>query len=131
MRSQGLPNFPDPDSSGGIPKQAVISALQAVSSSQAQAAQNACNHLMPSGGLSGQPSQPITDQDEHYYLNAAVCMRTHGFPNFPDPVFSDGGVSFSIPSSIDKSSPRYSQAAQTCKKLIPAGLPQSNNGSGG
>ncbi|MHB1929129.1 MAG: hypothetical protein ACYCUG_06870, partial [Acidimicrobiales bacterium] len=98
MRSHGVPNFPDPDSSGGISKQGVVSALQAVSSAQAQTADNACNHLMPGAGLSGQPSQTITTQDQHYYLETAACVRAHGFPNFPDPAFSGGSVSFQIPS---------------------------------
>lgn len=130
MRSHGVPNFPDPNSNGGIPKQGVVSALRAVGSSQAQAAQNACNHLQPAGGLSGQPSQTITAQDQHYYLSAAACIRSHGFPTFPDPVFSGGSVSFPIPSSIDTNSTQFTQAKQTCEKLIPAGLPGSS-GSGG
>jgi hypothetical protein len=131
MRSHGVPSFPDPDGSGGIPKQAVVSALQAVSSAQAQAAGNACNHLMPGGGLSGQPSQTITAQDQHYYLEAVACLRAHGFPGFPDPVFSGGSVSFQIPSSIDTTSTQFIHAQQVCSKLIPAGLPHSGNSAGG
>jgi hypothetical protein len=129
MRSHGVPNFPDPTSSGGIPKQGVVSALQAVSKSQVTAAQTACQHLLPAGGLSGQTVQPITAQDQQYYLNAVACMRAHGITNFPDPVFSGGGVSFSIGhSGIDTNSPQFIQANQTCRKLIPAGLPDSGSG---
>ncbi len=130
MRSHGVPNFPDPTASGGIPKPAVVSAFQAVGNAQAQAAQNACNHLLPAGGLSGQASQTVTAQDQQDYLNAAACMRSHGITNFPDPVFSNGHVNLNIPSSIDSKSPQFTQAAQTCTKLIPAGLPYSR-GSGG
>jgi hypothetical protein len=93
MRSHGVPNFPDPTSSGGIPKQAVISAQSAVSHSQVTAADSHCAHLLPAGGLSGRPSQTVTVQDQQYYLNAVACMRSHGITNFPDPVFSGGGVS--------------------------------------
>ena len=50
MRSHGLPNFPDPNSSGGIPKQAVVSAFQAVSKSQADAAQNGLQSPAPGRG---------------------------------------------------------------------------------
>jgi hypothetical protein len=128
MRSHGVPNFPDPASSGGIPKAGVISAEGAVSSAQVNAASNACEHLLPAGGsLSGQPSQTITAQDEQDYLKAAACLRSHGITNFPDPTFSDGTVHFDIPASIDTHSTQFTQAQQICQKLIPAGLP----GSGG
>jgi len=33
MRSNGVPNWPDPTRSGGLPKEAVVSALQAVGNS--------------------------------------------------------------------------------------------------
>jgi hypothetical protein len=123
MRSHGLPNFPDPTSSGGIPKQAVVSAFQAVSASQAKAAQEACNHLLPAGGLSGQPVRTITPQDRQDYLRAAACMRSHGFPAFPDPTFPDNNVTLHIPSSINTKSAKFTSAATTCTKLIRPGLP--------
>jgi hypothetical protein len=126
MRAHGVPNFPDPDSSGQIPKDAVISALRSVSDSQSQAAGNACEHLAPAG-LGPAPAS-ITTQDQQYYLRAAACMRSHGITNFPDPVFSGGSVHFSIPSSIDNTSQQYVQAKQSCEKLIPAGLPDSGSG---
>jgi len=127
MRSNGVPNFPDPTGSGGIPKQAVVRAFQAVSNSQAEAATNACRHLLARGGsLSGKASQPIPLQDRVYYLKAATCMRSHGFSNFPDPAFQSGTVTFKIPSSIDTSSSRFTTAKAACEKLIPAGLPESS-----
>ncbi len=125
MRSHGVPNFPDPAGSGGIPKEGVISAFRAVSSSQASRAQNACQQLLPAGGsLSGQPSQTVTAQDQHYYLNAARCMRSHGITDFPDPIFSGGGVNFPVASSINQNSTQFTQAVHACEKLIPAGLPK-------
>ena len=128
MRAHGVPNFPDPDGSGEIPKQSVISAESAVSTSQTDAAQNRCAHLLPAGGsLSGRASQPVTVQDQQYYLNAVACMRAHGITDFPDPVFSGGGVSFTRPPDIDTNSPQYIQANQICRKLIPAGLPDSGS----
>ena len=48
MRSNGVPNYPDPPSNGQVPK---ASAQQlGVSSSQLQAAQTACQHLYPNNG---------------------------------------------------------------------------------
>jgi hypothetical protein len=129
MRSHGVPSFPDPSGSGGIPKEGVISAEGAVSSSQVTVAQNACVHLLPAGGsLSGHANQTVTVQDQQYYLNAVACMRAHGITNFPDPVFSGGGVSFTQPPGIDTSSPQFIQANQICRRLIPAGLPDSESG---
>jgi hypothetical protein len=129
MRSHGVPNFPDPTSSGGIPKPAVVSAFQAVSTSQGDAAQHACNHLVPAGGLSGQPVQTITPQDRQDYLNAAACMRSHGFSSFPDPTFQNNDAQVNVPSTIDQNSSQFTTAATMCTKLIPAGLPGTHRGN--
>ena len=52
MRSHGVPKFPDPNSSGAIPK---VSLQQlGVSSTAFQAAQRACQHLLPNSGQSSQ-----------------------------------------------------------------------------
>jgi hypothetical protein len=128
VRSHGVPNFPDPSGSGGIPKQAVVNAFREVSNSQAEAAQNDCKDLLPPGGsLSGQASQPVTAQDQQDYLKAAACMRSHGIANFPDPTFSGGSVDLNIPSSIDTNSKQFNQAREICQKLIPRGLPDSGS----
>lgn len=129
MRAHGVLNFPDPNSNGAIPKQQVVSAFGAVSSSQRQAAENACSSLLAGGSLSGQASQTITTQQQQDYLKAAACMRSHGIANFPDPTFSDGHVDLHVPSNIDQNSPQFTQAAQICTKLIPAGLPYSRPGA--
>jgi hypothetical protein len=128
MRAHGVPSFPDPSAGGGLPKEGVISAQGAVSASQVTAADNHCAHLLPAGGsLSGRASQPITIQDQQYYLNAVACMRAHGITDFPDPVFSGGSVSFTQPPGLDTNSPQFIQANQICRKLIPAGLPDSGS----
>ena len=124
MRSHGVPNFPDPSSSGGIPKPAAVSALQAVSSSQAQAASAACAHLAAGESLSGQKIQTITTQEQQDYLKAAACMRSHGITTFPEPVFSDGQVEFPmLQHLVDLTSPQFKQAYDICKSDIPPGLP--------
>jgi hypothetical protein len=129
MRIHGVPNFPDPSSRGGVPKSAVIAALNAVSGSQSQHAQNACSHLLPAGGsLSGQPNPTVTLEQEQYYLKAAACMRAHGITNFPDPIFPGGHVELPDHGDIDEHTVQYTQANETCRKLIPAGLPDSDQG---
>jgi hypothetical protein len=131
MRSDGVPNFPDPSSSGGIPKQDVVSAFQAAGNSRAEAASSACRHLLPAGGsLSGQAAKPVTAQDRQDYLGAAACMRSHGVPGFPDPTFHGNGVQTDIPSSIDQDSSQFESAATICTKQIPAGLPYGDTSGG-
>jgi hypothetical protein len=130
MRSHGVPNFPDPASGGGIPKE--TGQQLGVSDSQLQAAQSACQHLIPPGeSLGGQPIQTITAQQQQYYLKAAACMRSHGIANFPEPVFQDGQVEFPmLEHLVDLNAPQFTQAYHICQKLIPPGLPDSGSGNG-
>jgi hypothetical protein len=126
VRAHGVPNFPDPGSSGQLSKEAVVSALRAVSNSRAEAATGACASLNPAG----QENPILTAQEQQDYLRAAACMRSRGITGFPDPTFPGGRLNLQIPSSIDTTSRQFNQAAQTCTKLIPAGLPHGS-GSGG
>jgi hypothetical protein len=127
MRTHGEPNMPDPTFNGRhatleiTPNSGVDP-----SSSQFSAATNACKHLVrDGGGLSG--GQTITPAEQADYLKAVACMRLHGFPGFPDPVFENNNVTFSAAGPpIDTNSSRYKSALRTCQKLIPAGLPYSS-----
>jgi hypothetical protein len=102
--------------------------FQAVGNSRADAASNACRHLLGAGGsLSGKAVQPVTAGDRQDYLKAAACMRSHGFGNFPDPTFQNNSVQTNIPASINQDSPQFKSAATICTKLIPAGLPDSSS----
>jgi hypothetical protein len=128
MRSHGVPNFPDPASSGGIPK--LTQQQLGVSQAQFAAAQSACQHLLPPGqSLSGQPQQTISAQQQADYLKAAACMRSHGLTNFPEPTFAGGRVEFPmLEHLVDLNSPQFSRAYKICRKLIPPGLPYSGSG---
>ena len=86
MRSHGVPKYPDPSSSNklanGLPK---VSVQQlGVSTSQYQAAQNACAHLLPNGG---QQTQHQSQRDLDAMRAYAQCMRSHGVPTWPDPTY--------------------------------------------
>ena len=126
VRAHGVPNFPDPDNTGQIPKAAVITAFKAVGDATAKAATAACESMNPAD----QQSPTLTAQQQQDYLRAAACIRSHGITGFPDPTFPGGKVSFNIPASIDTSSTQFVQAAQACRSLIPAGLPYHGPGSG-
>ena len=126
VRAHGVPDFPDPGSGGQLSKQAVVTALRAVSDSRAAAATGACARLNPAG----QEDPVLTAQEQQDYLRAVACMRSHGITGFPDPTFPGGRLNLQIPSSIDTTSRQFTRAEQTCTRLIPAGLPHGS-GSGG
>jgi hypothetical protein len=70
---------------------------------------------------------PITPADRLDYVKGAACMRSHGFPDFPDPTFGNNTVTFNIPPNIDPNSSQAKRAEAICAKLIPPGLPYSNH----
>jgi hypothetical protein len=115
MRSHGVPNFPDPNSSGTIPK--MTPEQLGVSTSQLQAAQNACAYLL-------QPTRAQEQQVMSGMLDFARCMRSHGVPNWPDPTTDSTGEPFFDIPGIDPLSPQVSDAADECMHL----LVQSTNG---
>lgn len=80
-------------------------------SPQFQSAMSACKHLLPGGG-----PPPVTLKQKEQMLQAAACMRSHGFPDYPDPVFpSTGGIEEQpLPAGIDTSSPQFQAAQKTC-----------------
>jgi hypothetical protein len=102
IRSHGVPTYPDPNSSGQLPK--TDAQLLGVSTSQYQAAQHACQHLLPTGGsIQQQEAQCMQNSDcppalvqqmMTADLKLARCMRSHGVPNFPDPTNGGSGGPF-------------------------------------
>jgi hypothetical protein len=125
MRAHGVPNFPDPVSSGGGIRISIGTNSGLSPSSPAfQSAQTACKHLLPGGGPgSGRPSP----QARAEMLRESECMRAHGISGFPDPtttppsnpsdysaVVGRNGVWLAVPNSIDPQSPAFRQAAAAC-----------------
>ena len=109
MRSHGVPDFPDPTRSGGVPK--VGPQQVGVSSSLYQAALAACAQLL-------QPTQAELPQIMTGMLHFARCMRSHGVPNWPDPTTGrDGQPEFRIP-GIDPDSSQISDTADRCTDLL-------------
>jgi hypothetical protein len=94
MRSHGLPQFPDPPTRRTNVKILIGGSGINPETSQYHSAQDDCSGLLPAGGK-GYPT--ITPADRIDYLKAVACVRAHGVPDFPDPTFVDGQVSFHIP----------------------------------
>ena len=106
------------------------------SSPQFQKAQQTCEKLLPGGG-----PQPLTPseqaQETKELLALARCMRTHGYPSFPDPD-SQGAFDFGGGSSVDPNSPQFQAAMTAChpgKSSVPlrvgirVGGPSTQNGA--
>jgi hypothetical protein len=120
MRSHGLPSFPDPDSSGSIPK-AKVAAL--AGSPKFAGAQGACGHLLPN---LGEPTD--THAEVEAALNGmvqfAACMRSRGVQSWPDPGVdrdhpNDPRPVFDLHSLVDPDAPRIRTDMRDCQHLMP------------
>jgi hypothetical protein len=103
MRSQGVPDFPDPGSDG-------LSSTNGRVDKQSPAfrtALEACNVGQPAlAEAKPRPSQARQ-------LRQAECMRAHGVTSYPDPLPGGG---FSVPSTINPQSPTFLAASNACEK---------------
>jgi hypothetical protein len=118
MRSHGVPEYPDPDSSGQLPK--ITSGQQVgVSASRLTAAQRACQDRWPyRAPTQAQQRQQLADD-----LKFARCMRSRGVP-VPDPTTGPDGPYFAISISrdgFDPHSQRIIAKAHECLHVLPAG----------
>jgi hypothetical protein len=122
MRTHGVPNYPDPDSNGTLPKGNAQDL--GVSTSQFQAAQQACRPLLPNSDstfdaslihclMNGDGDCPpaLVQRALTEGRTFAQCMRSQGVTNWPDPtVDSTGRPSFQIQNAgIPIDAPRSSQ----------------------
>jgi hypothetical protein len=107
MRSHGIKNFPDPVN-GGFSFSVVGPDRIDPQSPAFQAAKAACIHLVP-----GEAQRlTVTAQDLAAGDKLAACMRSHGFPSFPDPTSQNV---FDVPKSINIALPSYQSAFSTCQ----------------
>jgi hypothetical protein len=137
MRSHGVPGFPGPDSTGQIPKQQVVAIAQGANQAKFDAAQSACDHLLPNGSLGA----PLTAQQIQTRIadgvSFAKCMRSHGVARFPDPT-SQGQLTVEMVEAqgIDVHSPAVLHVVQECLPashgaLTPAKVSQALRNAGG
>jgi hypothetical protein len=111
MRSHGVPNFPDPNSSGTWPSAQQLGL--GPHDPQYRAAIEACQPVLPNLTAAQHA------QAESKALNFADCMRSHRVTDFPDPVTgSNDGVGWILPGNIDVTSPAFQRAAQACKHFV-------------
>jgi hypothetical protein len=131
MRSHGVPDYPDPTSSGRLQK--TSAGHLGVSSSEFSAAQNACQHLLPATGgsltagslqqcyLAEVCPQALVQQAVNAGLRFAQCMRAHRVADWPDPsIDSEGRPVFNI--TVPRPPPpQVSTAMNECERLEHAG----------
>ncbi len=121
MRSHGVPDYPEPDSSGQLPKITPPKIQQlGVSATRFNAAQTACAALWPYQA----PTPAQQRQELAGDLKFARCMRSHGLPGFPDPTAEPNGPRFLISISqdgFDPHSPGVLAKAHECQHVLPAG----------
>jgi hypothetical protein len=131
MRSHGALGFPDPTSQGTI---TVTQAL--MNDPQIQSAAPSCKNLLPRGAV--QLPAALQRKLDTQALQYAACMRSHGVPNFPDPIIHGGTISFRVAAAagaVSKASagsgpkssaggapampPQFQTAQRACQKLLP------------
>jgi hypothetical protein len=112
MRSHGVPSFPDPTTSPREFKQSLDPSLP--HSPEFVTAVKACQHFLIGFGSHSQPAAHSPAQISAM-LAFAGCLRSHGFPSFPDPS-SGGDLTHQMLASagIDLHQPAVVQAANAC-----------------
>lgn len=114
IRAHGIPDYPDPNSSGQFVIQNGASAPSNESKAVANAAMKACQSLLPPSmalGPSGSQGSSTTR------LKFSECMRSHGEPTFPDPA-SNGSIT--LPPGMNSESPQFQNAEKACQSVMPA-----------
>jgi hypothetical protein len=137
MRSNGMPDFPDPQRFVGGNVKLTIHQLVG-NSPHFQAALGACSHLLPTNG--GSDSQETAQQQRTRLADAlsfARCMRNHGVARFPDPT-AQGQLTVEMVQAqgINVRSPAVLRIVQACLPashggLTPAKVREALNNAGG
>ncbi len=111
MRHHGVSNFPDPVVKSSANGSSVSIGINPSISGQPafNTAQKACQHIIgsPRNGPDGSPAQ--RQARTQALIAFARCLRSHGFPNFPDPdatgqlsaeMITKAGIDFHTPALL-------------------------------
>jgi hypothetical protein len=120
MRTHDISQFPDQVTGGKFPTPQDLG----VSITVYQAAMNSCKHLLPNDG---QPTQIASPQLLNEVLGFARCMRSHGFPGWPDPTSTPSGprpYSFNLLGvhGFDPTSAQVDASLTECQRLTGLGV---------
>jgi hypothetical protein len=135
MREHGIPNFPDPQISGGSVRLQFKATSGQVSPQTMEAAQRACQRYQAAEQQNLTPQQKV--EREEAVLKFAKCMREHGI-NLPNPSTSGGGIKIQRDpgpgAGVNPASPAFEAAQKACQGLLPkfkGGGPHLGSAKGG
>ena len=136
MRNHGVSNFPDPKVTTSANGTSVAIGINPSISGQPafKTAQKACQHILGNPRNGGPDSNPAQQHARTQALIAfARCLRSHGFPNFPDPD-ANGDLSQATigKAGINLQTPALLTAGQGCASvthgmITPAQVAQAIN----
>ena len=114
MRDHGVTSFPDPQVSGNHLTLQITPSI--IGSPAFKSAQKVCAYLLPAGA--GQTNGGGLAQQKartEGLLAFAACVRSHGFPSFPDPT-SQGELTVEMirQAGINLQQPAVLQAGDAC-----------------
>ncbi len=88
-------------------------------SAQFGTAMKACQHLLAHGTP---PSAAELHREFIQGVKAAQCMRSRGYPTWPDPTEQNGyNMQPAPPGGIDTNSPQFQAASKACGVFLPSG----------
>jgi hypothetical protein len=118
MRAHGVPDFPDPVDGGFDINNTNPNSDLDPRSPQFVAADTACKALSPEAHAAAGTVDP---QLQAKALAYAACMRSHGAPSYPDPVFVGGSIRETVRAGtgLDPASPQFIAAQNACQSLQP------------
>lgn len=123
VRSHGVPDFPDPQAGASNAKFPSAQQLR-IGSSQLNAAETGCQHLLPAG-IDDRFRPAEVPHLLSGMVNFSRCMRHHGVQNWPDPTVGSGGrPGFDLVgiTGLDASSPQTMTKIHECSHLLPRAL---------
>ncbi|MFC5754123.1 hypothetical protein [Actinomadura rugatobispora] len=121
MRKNGITEFPDPDSNGGL---SIDAQKVQQFSPQFKKADAACKSLLPAPPAGGVPENRAAG------LKYAKCMRENGVPKFPDPK-PGGGIGIDGDKlGVDPAGPVFKNAEKKCQQHLAGGGKGDTQGSG-
>jgi hypothetical protein len=115
-RAHGI-NLPDPSAGGTYAASTLTNIVSHYGQTKVNSVEQACRQYL----VVAFPSLALTPAQREQRLQAltrfAVCMRSHGVPNFPDP---GAGAASIKPGAVDPNSPAFKSAVTSCQSLLPA-----------
>jgi len=115
MRAHGAPFWPNPsarEERGGVYMYPITAHILALENGPSwNAALSACAKQAP-GQLPFTEAQLAAARTR--LMKLTLCMRSHGFPSWPDPEISPNQIGFLPPRGADPGNPKYKAAAQAC-----------------